>query len=369
MFDTWPLLMITWSITLFVGLLLIWSQSHLRLLIRDRQDEQAVQASHVGFSLRLGGIGIAAGLLAGLIAGFSNLSWMPVLLVLSAAPALIAGLLEDLGYKVSPLRRLVAAAISAGLAVFLLDISITRADLPFLDEALSIAVIAVPLTLLMSAGFCHATNLIDGMNGLAATVAIAACIGLWNLAVRAGQDDLALMAAMLGAAMAGFFVLNWPRGTLFLGDAGSYGVGHILIWIAIVLAARAPDIAMPALVLILFWPFADTLHSIARRLFSRSPVFAPDRMHLHQKMRRCIEIVFLGGAHRRRSNPMATLALAPMIVMPVIIGVALADDRRAAWIALAVFGMLFGLVHVAITQFAIRYRRRKGNAGKIVASR
>jgi UDP-N-acetylmuramyl pentapeptide phosphotransferase/UDP-N-acetylglucosamine-1-phosphate transferase len=137
--------------------------------------------------------------------------------------------------------------------------------------------------------------------------------------------------------MAGFFLLNWPFGSIFLGDAGSYGIGHVLVWIAIVLAARAPGVAVPALLLILFWPFADTLHSIARRLSSGAPVFSADRMHLHQKMRRCIEIAVLGGAHRRRSNPLATLALAPMVVAPVVAGVVLARDVRGAWIALAVF--------------------------------
>jgi len=216
--------------------------------------------------------------------------------------------------------------------------------------------LAVSLTLLLSAGFCHATNLVDGMNGLAATVVISASAGLWILAREAGLAEVSLITAVLGAAMAGFLILNWPFGTIFLGDAGSYGVGHVLIWIAIVLVERAPAIAAPAMILILFWPFADTLHCIARRAARGSPIFAPDRMHLHQKMRRCIEIVFLGGAHRRRSNPLATLALAPMIVVPVIFGVILADDARAAWMAVVVFGALFSVTHVAVTRFALRNR-------------
>ena len=353
-------------ITVSVALVIVANQRWLSRRMRDRRDATAVQASHVGNPLRLGGIAIFAGLAVGLLAGGRDGSWMPVLVVVSAGPAMLAGLLEDLGYGVSAQRRLAAAFVSAALAVAMLGVWVTRADLPGMDQMLSLAPLAVPLTLLLSAGFCHATNLVDGMNGLAATVVIAASVGIWMLAREAGLADVALLAAALGAAMAGFFVLNWPFGTVFMGDAGSYGVGHVLIWIAILLAARAPGIAMPALVLILFWPFADTLHSIARRLVSRSPVFAPDRMHLHQKMRRCIEIAFLGGAHRRRSNPLATLALAPMIVMPVIAGVALADDARAAWAALAVFTTLFGLTHVAITRLAIRHRRKPSPSGRIV---
>mgnify|MGYP005853347873 CR=1 FL=1 len=356
--DIGPRLLIVLLITVSVALLIVANRRWLSRRMRDRQDATAVQASHVGDPLRLGGLAIFAGLVAGLLAEGRDGSWMPVLVVVSAVPAVLAGLLEDLGYGVSAQHRLAAAFVSAALAVLLLGVWVTRADLPGLDRVLGLAPLAVPLTLMLSAGFCHATNLVDGMNGLAATVVISASVGIWMLAREAGLADVAAMAAVLGAAMAGFVVLNWPFGTVFMGDAGSYGVGHVLIWIAILLAARAPEIAMPALVLILFWPFADTLHSIARRLVSRSPVFAPDRMHLHQKMRRCIEIAFLGGAHRRRSNPLATLALAPMIVMPVIAGVALADDAPAAWAALAVFGMVFGLTHVAVTRLAIRHRCR-----------
>jgi len=344
--------------TISAAFVLLGSKRVMSRLIRDRCDATAVQASHVGNPLRLGGIAIFAGLAAGFLYDVQTFLSVPTLVLISAVPVVLVGLLEDMGYGMSPQRRLAAAFVSAALAVLMLGVWVSRANLPGLDGVLGVAPLAVLLTLLLSAGFCHATNLVDGMNGLAAIVVISASAGLWVLARDADLDNLALMTGILGVAMMGFFLFNWPFGKVFLGDAGSYGIGHVLIWTTIILADRAPDIAMPALVLILFWPFADTLHSIARRLVSRSPVFAPDRMHLHQKMRRCIEIAFLGGAHRKRSNPLATLALAPMVVMPVITGVTLANDALAAWVALVVYGTVFGLTHVAITRLAIRHRRK-----------
>ncbi|MGI3210361.1 MraY family glycosyltransferase [Roseovarius tibetensis] len=345
-------------VTLVSGLLIILGRRPLSRLMRARDDARAVQASHVGDPLRLGGVAIFAGLLAGAaLADWQNAA-LPLLLILSAGPAFLAGLGEDLGFCVPPLRRLLAAAVSAGLAVLLLGVWVTRADLPGLDQVMAFAPAAVLLTVALSGGFCHSTNLVDGMHGLATTVILAAAVGLMLLAQDAGDRDLALVAAVLGAAMVGFLVLNWPFGTVFMGDAGSYGVGHVLIWIGILLAWRVPDIAIPALLLILFWPFADTFHSITRRLARRAPVFEPDRMHLHQKLRRCIEIVFLGGARRRLSNPLATLCLAPMIVMPVVAGVLLAGDARAAWASLVAFSVLFGVTNVLVTRFACARRRR-----------
>ena len=67
--DTWPQLLIAMAISLAAGLLLIHNQCHLTRFIRERHDEYAVQASHVGNPLRLGGVAIFAGLLAGLLAG------------------------------------------------------------------------------------------------------------------------------------------------------------------------------------------------------------------------------------------------------------------------------------------------------------
>ena len=354
----WAYLLIVSLVTVTFALVITVKRRPLSRLMRERNDAQAVQSSHFGKPMRLGGIAIFAGLVAGLLVAGWDRPAVPALLVLSAAPAFLAGLWEDLGYGASPFRRLIASFLAAAVAVVLLDIWVGRADMPGLDQVLRVAPIGLVLTMVVSAGFCHATNLVDGMNGLAAVVITSAATGLAILAQGAGQADIAMMAAILAAAMVGFFMLNWPFGTMFMGDAGSYGVGHILIWLAFLLADRASEIAVPALVLVLFWPFADTLHSIARRLVDRAPVFAPDRMHLHQKMRRCIEIAFLGGAHRKRSNPLATVALAPFVMMPVVVGVVLAAEPLAAWVALALFGTLFGLTHVGIKRFAIRRRRK-----------
>lgn len=353
-------------ITTFVtAILMIRYRARLDTVMRDRDDERAVQASHVGTPQRLGGVAIFLGILVGLQVVPHDVSTLPFLVVVSATPVVLAGLLEDLGYGVDAHRRLAAAFVSAALALLLLGVWVSRADLSGLDRVLEIMALGSALTLVVSAGFCHATNLVDGMNGLAATVVISSSVGVWLIADAVMMPDLALLAALLAASMTGFLLLNWPAGALFLGDAGSYGVGHVLIWLVIVLAARAPDVAMPALALIVFWPFADTLHSIARRLVSRKPVFAPDRMHLHQKTRRCIEIVFLGGAHLRRSNPMATAVLAPMIVMPVVAGVMLVDNALAAWSALILFGTLFGVTHLVVTRMALRHRRKLSSPGAL----
>jgi UDP-N-acetylmuramyl pentapeptide phosphotransferase/UDP-N-acetylglucosamine-1-phosphate transferase len=335
--------------------------------MRDRDDARARQCSHVGNPPRLGGVTVVAGLGAGIALGDWSDSRLPLLLMLSAAPAFLVGLLEDCGHAVSASRRLAAAFVSAALAMMVFGTWVTRGDLPGLDPVMTVVPVAVLLTLMLSAGFCHATNLVDGMNGLVGAVLISGAAALAVLAHAAGEGDLALLAALLAAAMSGFVIFNWPYGALFMGDAGCYGLGHVLIWIAILLADRVPGIAAPAFLLILFWPLADTVHSILRRLVGGTPVFAPDRLHLHQKTRRCIEIAILGGERRRLSNPLAILVLLPMLVLPVGAGVFLARHPGLSWLALLVFGLLFALTHVVITRLALTRRRTLAAAGRKAA--
>ena len=214
------------AVTVMAGLLLILARGPLSRLMRDREDAGAVQASHVGDPLRLGGVAIFIGLAAGMAVGTWQDTALPVSLILSAGPALLAGLSEDMGFLVSPLRRLAAACVSAVLAVVLLGTWVVRADLFGLDLVMAFAPAAVMLTIALSGGFCHATNLVDGMNGLATTVILSAAVGLTLLAQEAGDRDLALIAALLAAAMAGFLLLNWPFGTVFMGDA-EIGRAHV----------------------------------------------------------------------------------------------------------------------------------------------
>ncbi|ABI57682.1 MraY family glycosyltransferase [Alkalilimnicola ehrlichii MLHE-1] len=346
--------------SLLIGWVLVAAEPALSRLTRDRNDLDAVQASHTGEVLRLGGVAIFGGVLAGalVLSGTTDISFT-MLLLLTALPVLMAGLAEDLGYPVSPRGRLMAAAISAAACVLILGLWVPRADLPGIDLLMTFMPLAIVLTVLGAAGFCHAVNLIDGMNGLAAFTALVAAAGLSAIAYQAGEPEISLFAMLLGAACLGFLAWNWPLGRLFLGDAGSYGIGHLLAWLAIALVMLAPAVAFAAVVLVLFWPLADTLHTILRRFLARQRIAEPDKMHLHQKIRRCLEVVWFGSNRRELTNPLATLVMAPIIALPVATGVILWNQAVAAYVALAFFALAFGGLHLMIMRLATLYRRAR----------
>jgi UDP-N-acetylmuramyl pentapeptide phosphotransferase/UDP-N-acetylglucosamine-1-phosphate transferase len=131
---------------------------------------------------RIGGLGIVGGVVAGVV-----VIWrfdMPVgvdglLLLACGLPALIAGLTEDLTKDVSPRRRLLASAMSAMLAVWLLDAVIVRTAIPDSVGCLG-SVGAALVSVFVVVGVANTINIIDGFNGLASMccVLILLCLAM-----------------------------------------------------------------------------------------------------------------------------------------------------------------------------------------------
>ena len=106
-----------------------------------------------------------------------------------------------------------------------------------------------------------------------------------------------------------------------MGDGGAYALGHLLVWSAILLFSRAQEISSFAILLIFFWPVADTGLAIWRRWKSGNPADRPDRLHFHQLTMRFLEIRFFGRDLRHIANPISTIVLIPLISAPQVLGV------------------------------------------------
>ena len=170
----------------------------------------------------------------------------PVLI--AAIPAFAAGLAEDLTKRVGVAQRLWASLVSGLLLSLLTGVSIQRLDLPGVD-ALFMAgslglFLSYALTAFAAGGLCHAINMIDGVNGLASS-AITIMLGAFAwLAWTVDDVHLAWIATSGAAAALGFFLVNFPRGAIFLGDGGAYLLGFLLAAVALALPARNPNLAM-----------------------------------------------------------------------------------------------------------------------------
>jgi UDP-GlcNAc:undecaprenyl-phosphate GlcNAc-1-phosphate transferase len=164
-------------------------------------------------------IAIAAVLGFGAIVGQTHAmippaAWLPI--PLAAIAMFVVGILDD-RFQLSPLAKLVASLIIGAFLVF----SLTRSP----DAALPWTHTLVAT--IWFAGVCHAFNLLDNMDGLAAGVALIAA-GFMAWLLPALGAPIALLLVALCGALLGFLYWNRPPARLFMGDCGSLFIGAVL---------------------------------------------------------------------------------------------------------------------------------------------
>ena len=318
---------------------------------RGKQDLYAIQSAHDDIVPRLGGLAVFFTLLVFILFStsefFVSLSFVNfnvgslIYLLVSALPIFLLGLSEDLGYLVAPLKRLLASIISGACVILFFDVWVTGVGIVIFDIALSFGLIGIIFTIFAASGVVNAFNLIDGLNGLASFVGISTAIALSYIAFEVNQVDVMRFLFIYSACILGFTVLNFPLGKIFLGDAGAYLIGHLLVWTAIILVNYSSDVSPFAILLIFFWPVADTCLAIWRRKRKNRRADKPDRLHFHQLVMRFLEIRFLGRSKRRISNPIATTILLPFVIMPQLLGAMFWNNSQMAILSALIMSLLF----------------------------
>lgn len=335
----------------FVLCLIIILSSSYGFSRRGDLDEVAVQSAHSGFVPRVGGLAVYISILVLiplLSFGFIPLSVVfdldakqLTLLILSAVPVFSVGLAEDLGYDRSPKARLVASAISSFFSILLFKVWLSKLGIPGVDHLLMFAPLGILFTIFATVGVVNAFNLIDGLNGLSSYVTISVALSLSVIAFSTGNTQISIFLVLIIASVLGFMVLNFPLGKIFLGDGGAYTLGHLLVWSAIILVNNSTEISPFAILLLFFWPVADTGLAIWRRWKLGNPADRPDRLHFHQLAMRFLEIRFFGRDRRQIANPIATIILAPLISAPQILGVLFWNNFVATVWCMIGIGILF----------------------------
>ena len=354
-----PILLISFSLFCITSLLL--SLFFIKIgryffTLRGKKDLYAIQSAHEDIVPRLGGLAVFLTLL--LFTLFSTSKFLVssfsidfdvgsiIYLLVSALPIFVLGLSEDLGYLVAPLKRFLASIVSGACVILSLEVWVTGVGIAIFDSVLSFGLIGIIFTLIATSGVVNAFNLIDGLNGLASFAGISTAIALSYIAFEVDQVDVMRFLFIFSACILGFTVLNFPLGKIFLGDAGAYLIGHLLVWTAIILVNHSSDVSSFAILLIFFWPVADTCLAIWRRKKKNGRPDKPDRLHFHQLVMRLLEIRFLGRAKRRISNPIATTVLLPFVIMPQILGAMFWNNFAMALISTIIMSILFAATYL-----------------------
>jgi UDP-N-acetylmuramyl pentapeptide phosphotransferase/UDP-N-acetylglucosamine-1-phosphate transferase len=123
----------------------------------------------------------------------------------------------------------------------------------------------------------------DGMDGLAGMQAIGACISLSVVARVSGNNDIAAVTVIVGAAAAGFLLHNMPPARIFMGDAGSTYLGFTFAAFAVLGLRRSYPLPLSATTFGLAPFLLDGTFTLVRRMSRGEKLWKPHRSHLYQR--------------------------------------------------------------------------------------
>ena len=226
------------------------------------------------------------------------------------------GLLDDLGFRPGPLLKLAVSLAVAAATVALTDVYVSHINTPVLSKLFDYRPLAISVSILALAGMCHGVNLIDGLHGLALSFAVIAFGALTVIAQAVGEPKIASLALCLAGACLGLMAFNFPSGSIFTGDVGSYFLGFVLAWIAIYLCHRHADVSPWAMLCIFAYPIVDVGYAAARRVVNGQSPMRGDREHLHHRLMRLTGR--LRKNNSRGSIVIATMSCSAMALAPAI---------------------------------------------------
>lgn len=247
--------------------------------------EQGAQKIHSGSVSRIGGLGIFISLIFVVLVKFlidTKPDFSFFIFFLCSAPCFLIGLTEDITKTIGVKLRLIFTAISAAIGIYLLDGLIYGVDLPIIDDLLKLQWFGYLFTIFAITGISNAYNIVDGLNGLAGMTGVFSLMGVYYVAYLFGDNYIMFIAQILIASILGFLALNYPKGKIFLGDAGAYLIGFCSGFLSLLLVNRHAEISPWFALLLNFYPIFETLYSIFRRKFQSKKVStAPDAEHFH----------------------------------------------------------------------------------------
>ncbi|MEM8756285.1 MAG: MraY family glycosyltransferase [Planctomycetota bacterium] len=285
-----------------------------------------------------GGLGIVTALLlaaTGMASSFdlgdaaamldAGFAW-PVIAALLVVHA--TGLLDD-RRPLPWLPKLAVMLLVPAAAAWLTDTRLLTA----LDPHVGGAWLSIALTALWFATVMNAVNFMDNMDGLAGGTALVVAAALAGVAGIQGQWGVAVGAALLAGACAGFLPHNYPRARVFMGDGGSLVLGFALAYLTTRLtyieaeSARWDRLAVPLILLAV--PLYDMLSVVLIRLAQGKSPFVGDLQHLSHRFER-----------RGLSRPLAVASIWTLAAVLGVGGIVMAEASPRQAVLVTVQAML-----------------------------
>ncbi len=265
-------------------------------------DEPSHRSIHSVKTPTLGGIGIFFSLVV-VITTFGALLDTKILLLLLGGLTVLffLGLKDDL-LILSPRKKFLGQLMAAGLLIIFTDTRILGFSGLF-NISIFPYWVSVVFTLFVYLLIINAYNLIDGVDGLAGSLALLASGAFAFIFLNIKDVSMATLAIAIIGALIPFLRWNFSkRHKIFMGDTGSMIIGFLVAFFVVRFIGYAQTNILsewhnsaPVMALaIVFFPLLDTLRIFLIRLvIHRKSPFSADQNHLHHRF------LQIGFTHRQ----------------------------------------------------------------------
>jgi UDP-N-acetylmuramyl pentapeptide phosphotransferase/UDP-N-acetylglucosamine-1-phosphate transferase len=239
----------------------------------------------------LGGVGIFAGfVLAALLSiqGQANAELQHFFAYFAAAFVIFfLGLKDDL-MILSASKKFIGQIMAASILIHLGDIRLDSMYGLFgvdkLPEGFGLALSYLTIIVVI-----NSFNLIDGIDGLAASLGILTMLVFGTYFFAINHQAYALLAYAMAGSLAAFLIFNHHPAKIFMGDSGSLMIGLVnsILVIKFINVAHNPLVEIPISAsvaigfAVLIVPLLDTLRVFSIRILNGKSPFTPDRNHVH----------------------------------------------------------------------------------------
>ena len=152
----------------------------------------------------------------------------------------------------------------------------------FFGVEFSLGLFALSFTIFVVVGFTNALNLIDGLDGLAATISIVILVAFFCVGYTNDDTFMMILSGSFISTLFAFLMFNWHPASIFMGDSGSLTLGFVISVLAIKSLAYLPTVSILFVAAI---PILDTLVVMIRRKMNGRSMFSADRCHMHHILR------------------------------------------------------------------------------------
>jgi len=264
--------------------------------LMDEPEERRVHSEKVP---NLGGMGlfITFSLTLLLFVPFINSTVSDLSNLLSLLSAtiilLFLGIKDDLVLMTAK-KKFVIQLIAVSMVCLLQDVRITDfhgllgvGELPYF--------VSILFTVFVYVLVINSVNLIDGIDGLAATISILASLAFGAAFFMADDFMMTLLSAVLIGSLLGFLKYNFSEHRkIFMGDCGSLIVGFLLAYQGIKFLNINPENVQfynsnnssILLLAILSYPLFDLLRVFIVRMMQKKSPFLADSNHIHHRLLR-----------------------------------------------------------------------------------